>query len=112
MLVVVLVVDVLVVVLEVEVLLEVDVDVLVEVVVIEVDVLVVSDMVVVVEVEVEDVVPATEYHELPSYLFHSFSVESKYVSPSTGVEGCELSTCSLPENLPNLVIFTLLYFFL
>ncbi len=102
--VVVLVVDVLVVVEVVEVELEVELEVDVLVVVCDVEVLVVIDMVVVVELDVEVVVPATEYQEEPSYLFHSFSVESKYISPSTGLEGCEVATFILPEKLLNFVM--------
>jgi len=88
--------------------------VLVVVVVVEVvvtDVLVVIDMVVVVEDDVEVVVPAIEYQEEPSYRFHSYSVESKYVSPSTGLEGCELATLILPMKPLNFVIVLLLSLF-
>ena len=134
MLVVVTVVDVVVVVVEVEVVVDVvvlvDVVVVIDVVVVvvevevEVDVVVVVDVLVVVddvdvvvdvevELEVDVVVPATDHQVLPSYLFHSFSTTSKYMSPSTGLEGCESSTFILPINLLNFVIsFILLLFFL
>ena len=95
---------------------DVDVDVVVDVVEVDVvvcDVLVVYDIVVDVEVEleVELVVPTIEHHSLPLYRFHSNSPESKYVSPSTGLEGCELATFIRPMNPLNFDIFLLLYLF-